>query len=110
MTDEFADECGPLPECKECGLALGVCECRCFMKAASKQMDADDEHSILRGSIVMALIHGWTFSYIWDQCLSRLQRGLFVSRERFEAAADEMYGMELGKGGALTEPTKGNGG
>ncbi len=25
--DEFMDECGPLPTCSNCGLALGVCNC-----------------------------------------------------------------------------------
>lgn len=25
--DEFIDECGPLPICQLCGLAVGVCEC-----------------------------------------------------------------------------------
>lgn len=33
--DEFVDECGPLPTCQFCHLAVGVCECPKSHDAAS---------------------------------------------------------------------------
>lgn len=41
LSDEFIDECGPLPTCQFCGLAVSVCECPHHKtQYSSRQADA----------------------------------------------------------------------
>ena len=40
--EEFIDECGPLPECHRCGLAVGVCECAEIEQCISCLADVRD--------------------------------------------------------------------